>query len=197
MALRHFSARGLIAVLAVGLLAAACNPDPGSTPTESPSSTASAPPSATPSPTRTETAQEQKQREAFEAAEKAYRTNFAEVGRLAMKGGVEEPTAVLKATSKGVYLDIQMQALRSLASDGARVVRYGEIVWVHPGGFSGSELVLNSCEDYSKVMLINESGETAAPENSEGRIAKQTITAVRSGGGWKLSDLDSEQVSRC
>ena len=197
MVVRRFSARGLVGVLAVGLLAAACNPDPGSAPTASPASGASVSPTATPSPTRTETAEEQKQREAFEAAEKAYRTNFAEVGRLAMKGGAEKPTAVLRATSKGAYLDIQMQSLRYLASEHARATQNGRIAWVHPGAFGTAELILKSCEDYSDVSLIKRSGETVAPENSEARIAKQTITVVRSGGAWKLSDIDSEQVSQC
>lgn len=197
MALRRFSGVGLAAVLAAGLLASGCTPDddPSTGPTASSGVTAT--PTSTPTPARSETAEEKKQREAFEAAERAYRANFDEVGRLATKGGINTPTDLMKRTATGSYLDIQMESLRFLESEDARASQLGTIGWVRHNGYAANELSLLSCEDFSKVVLIESSGATLKPENAGTRIAVQTIKVVRSSGGWKLADVDSRQVKRC
>jgi len=197
VALRRFSVRGLVMVLAAGLLVSGCNPDPGPTPSGSPTAAPSVSPSAIPSPTPTENAQEREQREAFEAAEKAYRSNFAEVGRLATKGGADMPSAIMKRTSTGSYLDLQMQSLKYLASEKAKASEGGVLAWVRKDAFSPERVTLTSCEDYSSVRLITRSGETVAPENSGERIAAQTLTVVEVSGDWKVSAVESQPVTKC
>lgn len=197
MVLRRFSAGGLVGVLAVGLLAVGCNPDPGPSPTVSPPTETSAPPTGTPTPTPTENAEEMKQRVAFEAAEKAYRANFVEVGRLAEKGGVDAPSAIMRNTSTGAYLDAQMANLKFLHEQDLSANQVGRIVWLKRGPFSPTELNFEACEDYRKVLLVKSNNETVPPKDGGTRIYQQTIEATLVGGVWKLSDLNTEQVGQC
>ncbi|HEY5822538.1 MAG TPA: hypothetical protein VIT20_11220, partial [Propionibacteriaceae bacterium] len=82
------------AAILVALLTGGCTPDP--TPPVTPT------PTATQTPTETE--QERQQREAYAAAETAYRTFRAEYGRVLRAGGAKEATAVMKQTAGGPYL---------------------------------------------------------------------------------------------
>lgn len=195
MALRHLSARGLIGVLAAGLLVVGCTPDPGPNPTASPTGGPSASPTASPTPTRTETAEEQKQRVAFEAAEKAYRTNFAEVGRLAMAGGADKPTPLLRATARGEYLESSMLSLQSIRENGLKASSPGSISWARHKAFSPDEVVLESCENYRKSVLRDRSGKVFTPEGS--RIYAQTITVQKAKDDWKLSSKETTEVEKC
>lgn len=193
---RHIPVRGLIAVLAAGALATGCTPDtdPGSTPTPSPS-VPQASPTASPSPTRTESPEEQKQREAFEAAEKAYRANWAESGRLSMAGGADKPTQVLLDTSKGSYLDDTMLSLRGIKENKLRASGPGKISWVRHGGYSATKITLRTCEDYRNAVLRKKNGDVYTPEGT--RVYDQTIDVVLTGGTWKLSDQDTQEVKSC
>lgn len=199
MALRQLSARGLIVVLAVGALAAGCTPESGPRPTTSPSPTVpqtSTTPSAT--PTRTESAEEQKQREAFEAAEETYRGAFAEVARLSKAGGATRPTSVLQDLATGDYLTAQMDQLKWLKKNTSRASAAGLIDWVKTDTYSAKQLTLTSCEDYRKVLVIDESGESSKPEGTGTRVYRQKLTLELSEGHWKVAKLSTEaQLKEC
>ncbi len=155
-------------------------------------------PPASPSSTQPpETKIERETRLAFEAAEKAYRTNWAEVGRLSMAGGVSQPTKVLTATSTGEYIKATMADLKSFQEEAVRVSGPGSIGWVKPDAFKQTQLTLKACEDYRGVKLIGKHGQTAQPDNAGTRVYIQHITATLHKGQWKLSDYASEQVKSC
>lgn len=194
VALRHLSA-GLAAVVAACLLVG-CTASTGTTATESP--TASPTQSPVASPTRSETAEERKQREAFEAAEKAYRRGFQEVGRLAMEGGAESPTRELLSTMTGHYLNSQMDELRSFKAENLRASAVGTIGWVRGDAYSQQKLRLEACEDYREVALLKQSGATQTPDNTGTRVYRQLVTMQNVGGAWKASDFETaEQLQDC
>jgi hypothetical protein len=148
-----------------------------------------------PTPTPTENAEERKQREAFEAAEKAYRSNWAEAGRLSVAGGADEPTQLLLQTSSGQYLADTMQSLQSIKKEKLRASGPGELVWVRDGAYSTDKLVLRGCEDYRSAVLTKQNGDIYTPEGT--RVYDQTITVLKVKGAWKLNDQDTKQVAGC
>ena len=193
MALRPFSAGGLAAVLAGGLLASGCTPDPGSTPPPMMSPTPSV--TASPTPTRSETTQEREQRIAFEAAEKAYRVSWTEYGRLAVDGGAEDPTQKLLDTSTGKYLSATMESLRSIKKQKLQISSPGSLEWVRPKAYGEGEVILEGCEDYRSAILTKPNGETLTPSGT--RVYQQTITAQRVSDRWKLSAQVTSEVDQC
>jgi hypothetical protein len=177
------------AVLVLGLLVAGCTPDPGRTPTVTPVPSVT---SATPSPTPTENAQERQQRLDFEAAEKAYLTAFAESGRLAVAGGVNKPTKVMLANTDGFYLDVQLNDLKVLKKNGWHADRPSTTTVMSDGGWSPDELGLTACEDGSKLRLLDQQGKEVAKDRPMRFV--QTLTATRSDGRWKITDVESKAV---
>ncbi|HYI58790.1 MAG TPA: hypothetical protein VEX66_11520, partial [Microlunatus sp.] len=176
-----------------------CNPDPGPTPSGSPTAAPSVSPSAKPSPTPTENAQEREQREAFEAAEKAYRTGFAEVGQLSTRGGVSDPTRTMRQTMTGEYLTFQMSQLELFKKQGLRATAVGQIGWLRASGYSAESLHLETCEDFRKVHLVNDAGATESPGEDPGtRVYRQSITMKKSAGRWKAATLKTvDQLRDC
>lgn len=170
---------GLVA--AFGTAVSACTTPPAA-PTPPPS----------PSATRTENDIERQTRLDFEAAEKAYRANDAEVSRLFEEGGADKPTRVLLETSTGEYLDSTMSILRQVRERKVRVEGKQSITRVIPGAYSPEELLLTGCEDYTNTRLIDDSGKTLPPVGKPKNI--QSIVVRKSEGDWLLFSFDTQQV---
>lgn len=153
-------------------------------------------PSFDPTPTSTatpiETAQERQMRLDQDAAEKAYTAANKEADRLAMAGGASKATAILKLTTTGTYLDVQMDGLRTLKDEGWRTDRPGNYTVTANGGWSPTEIGLTACEDATKVRLLNKNGKEVSKERP--RRFVQTLTATKVGTHWKITDVDSKVV---
>jgi hypothetical protein len=186
--LRKRVLRQLGAVAASCTLVAACTPSgpPVSTPSPTPAST---------SPSETQL--ERQTRLAFEAAEKAYRANSAEVQRLSLAGGTYQPTKVLKNTSTGEYLKLQMSALKFLMDHKYRSSGKASIRWVKNESFEQARLKIQACEDSSGIALIDSYGKKVPSDSKGNNFYIQDITAVRIDGAWKLSDFSSQDVKIC
>ncbi|GAA3619541.1 hypothetical protein GCM10022236_22210 [Microlunatus ginsengisoli] len=147
-------------------------------------------PSPTPTvqPSPPETSLERQQREDFEAAEKAYRTFIADTNRVAATGGSLEPTAVMKATAAGPYLDFQSQLLRAQKKAGDTHTSGVEIGYIRTGGYSPSQLTLEVCEDASKNRVLDRNGNQV----STGQILLRSLYVRRIDGRWKVWDGDEK-----
>ena len=184
---RRFGVASCGLALAAALVAGGCTPDePKQSTSPSPAMTASA------SPTPTENAQERQQRLDREAAENAYRTSDKELARLAMAGGASKPTKILRATTAGDYLAVQMSDLKDLKKRGWRADRPIRSSVVADGGWSATEIGLTACEDASQVRLLKKNGK--ADKNDRPARGVQTLTATKVAGGWKITDVDTKFV---
>lgn len=190
MDLRNRAFRNLGAAAVVCALAAACTQPGPQAPRVSP----------TPSPvdtTPTETQLERQTRLDFEAAEKSYRENWNEVLRLGKTGGTDSPTKILKETSVGDYLILQMESLEQLKRSGQYVARGGVIRNVSHGNFKEASLTITACEDYRQAVTKDQEGSVVQPVNTGTRIYVQNIIVKSTGQSWKLSDLTTDQVDSC
>lgn len=176
------------AVAATCALAAACAPSAARVPTPSPSPTRVTP---------AETQVEREIRQAFEAAEKAYRANWAEVGRLSLEGGAVKPTRVLTNTSNGNYLEVQMLGLKSYKKNNEHAKRLGTVLWLRRGAYKQTELELSSCEDYRAVTVVDGVGKEVHLKTTGTRVYVQRIKVTLTQKLWKLNDFSSEQVKQC
>jgi hypothetical protein len=172
------------AVVASCALAAACTSEPASTST--PSLT---PPATTP----TESQIERQMRLDYEAAEKAYRANIAEQDRLYRGGGATRATAALKATATGEYLKITVGWLRDFRKSRLRAEGSSKVVGVERNVWKDGHVGLTACEDGSAVKIVDRSGRDVTPP--EQRRFVQSLTAVRTGGRWKVSKQTSIRVN--
>lgn len=188
MNFRHLSARGLAGVLTAGLLVA-CSPDAGPDPSTTPVGS----PSASASSSSTETAEEKKQREAFEAAEKAYRAAFAEVGRLSTNGGATKPSDILLDNAGGEYLSAQLDQLKWLADQDSRTTDPGSLGWVRRETYSPAAVTIEACEDFRDVLIVDSTNRTTAPEDVGTRVYVQRLTVKPVETRWKVVDLDTQQ----
>ena len=145
-----------------------------------------------PSITSSETQQERTMRLDKQAVEKAYLTANAEVDRLAMAGGATKPTKVLRATTDGFYLKVQMAGLKVIKENGWRADRPAVVSVSTNGGWSPTSIGLTACEDSSKVKLIDGKGKEVA--KARDRRYVQTLTATKEGGVWKITDGESKAV---
>lgn len=184
---RRFGVASCGLALAAALVAGGCTPDePKQSTSPSPAMTASA------SPTPTENAQERQQRLDREAAENAYRTSDKELARLAMAGGASKPTKILRATTAGDYLAVQMSDLKDLKKRGWRADRPIRSSVVADGGWSATEIGLTACEDTSEVRLLNKDGKEVLKKRPRRMV--QSLTATRISGTWKVTDLETRFV---
>lgn len=189
------------AALAGCALVAACTPEAGPTQTptpslEPPSSTSAPSASVSPAPSAppTETEIERRQRLDWEAAERAYRTATAESDRLAVQGGVREPTKKLRRVATGEFLDLTMQNLRLLQSRNWRFKGGVTVLAVRrEGGWSAGVLSLVACEDNSSWEVIDTNGRVVTPEGRSDYI--QTLIVKKAGRLWKVTDLTTQKVS--
>jgi hypothetical protein len=179
------------AVIAGCALVAACTPEPGptTTPTPAPPTTVSPTPSATP----TETEIERQQRLDWEAAERAYRASIAESNRLHQQGGMEPISSTLRSVATGKYLQLEADSLAFLRARGWKYRGGIAIVGVSKsGGWQASRLTLTSCEDNSALTVVDQRGKDVTPKSRTDYV--QTLTAVKRGSGWKISDVSSEKI---
>jgi hypothetical protein len=147
-------------------------------------------PSVTSSPP--ESSAEKKQRLAFEGAEAAYRRNMDEQGRLYAAGGALESTKVLRDTSTGDYLDFIVGDLRYMNRKGFHASAPTVILGVAPIGLSDDSVTLKACEDNSKSLILDRSGNDRTPKTSRQYV--QTLNVVMVGGRWKVAHGRTQKV---
>lgn len=115
-----------------------------------------------------------------------------------MKGGASTPTAELKATSAGTYLDDQMTQLRSIKDSNLHTDSPGVIGWVKDVAYKPGEIELNSCEDFRLVNLIDKTGKVRKPQNPGTRVYGQALTVRKFGNVWKVAKYEtSKQLEDC
>ena len=176
------------AISAACVLVAACAPADGA-PVPPPPVGQSAV-SATPP----ETAQKREERLAYEAAEKAYRTFAAEYARLQQQPrGNGEPTEAMRDNAAGPYLKAMTGFLNYKVNHGTHSDRAIRIVYVKPGGYSAEELVLNTCEDGSRIKVLNRKGKQVGHGGTY--ALKLYVRPVD--GRWKIWDGDQTAVAKC
>lgn len=179
---RHAGRGFVLGVSLLALLGAGCTPD-----------TKTPPPATSTSATPTESAQEREERVAYEAAEKSYREFRAEVERVYAHGGADKPTALMKATAGGQYLKSYQEvseAYRDLKhySKGQLKIEY-----VHRGGFSSSELILDVCEDGRSVTTYDRRGKKLYTDD----LRKLQLKARAVDGTWKVWSGKGEESASC
>jgi hypothetical protein len=184
VALRRRGFVSVGAVVACCALAVACTPEQPS-PTTPPTTPAATTPS--------ESEIERQMRLDYDAAEQAYRANIAEQDRLYRRGGATRATAALKATATGEYLKITVGWLRDFHRSRLRAAGSSNVVAVERTGWKEGRVRLTACEDGSAVKIVDRSGRDVTP--SEHRRFVQSLTAVRTGGQWKVSEQTSKRVS--
>ena len=177
-----------VVVIALCAVVAACTPEavPAASPSPSPTPTVTLP--------RPESDYERQQRLDFEAAERAYRANAAEVDRLLALGGADRPTSVLLATSGGAHLESTMAILRQVKSAGFRIMGTTKIVRVVPGGHRTSRLTLTACEDTTSTRKVGRDGRVVPLPDAGFYV--QSLTVSRMDGAWKLSASATRVVTR-
>jgi len=178
--------RGFVTVgaaVACCALAAACTPQPV------PNSTPSISPAAT---TPAESQIERQMRLDYDSAEKAYRANIAEQDRLARAGGIRQPTAELKSTAEGEYLSAAVTSLAYIQKKGWHGTGNTTILGVAHVGWQAKRVRLMSCEDGSRLRLLDHSGSDVTP-NGDSRFV-QSLFVVRRDGRWRVSAFDSKSV---
>jgi len=139
-----------------------------------------------------ETTQERTMRLDKEAAEKAYALVSKESNRLGMAGGASKPTKILTDNADGIYLEVQMNDLSFLKSNGYRADMGAKTIVTANGGWSAKKIGLTACEDASKLRLLNKSGKEVEKDRPKRFV--QTLTATRVDGRWKITGVDSKIV---
>jgi hypothetical protein len=176
------------AVVACALFPA-CSPSTGVAPT--PTAGVSTPAGQSTPP---ETEQQRKERLDFEAAEKAYRSFYDEYARVQQQvNSSPKPTKVMIENAAGPFLQRVAGFLRDKAKDGRHADRPGRIAYVHRGGYSPNELILLSCQDGSKVRLLDRSGH----EIGRGSTIEWTYYLRPVAGRWKIWNAGQVGVKSC
>jgi protein required for attachment to host cells len=171
------------AVVACCALATACTSEPASTSTPSPTSAATTP---------AESQIERQMRLDYEAAEEAYRDNIAEQDRLARAGGVHTATSALKSTAEGGYLSAALASLAYIERKGWHGTGSTAILGVVQVGWQQKRVRLMSCEDGSRLRLIDKSGKDVTP-NANARFV-QSLSVIKRAGRWRVSSFESKSV---
>ena len=109
-----------------------------------------------------------------------------------MAGGASKPTKILLATTAGDYLEVQMSDLKYFKKHGWHADRPIRSTVTASGGWSPTEIRLTACEDGSQARLLNKSGKEV--EKNRPRRMVQTLTATKTSGVWKITDLDTKFV---
>ena len=169
-------------------LLAGCTPADGTIPAPPPAT--SAPASATPP----ETAQQREERLAYEAAEKAYRTFRAEYDRISgRRGGSAKPTKAMTDNAAGPYLKTMRGFLRYKKTHGHHEDRGVRIAYVRRGGYSPKELILQVCEDGSRVRVFDDKDRQV----SHGGTSELSLRLRPVDRRWKIWDGDQTIVKTC
>jgi hypothetical protein len=178
--------RGFVSVgaaVACCALAAACTPQPTPISTTSPTPTATAP---------TESQIERQMRLDYEAAEKAYRANIAEQDRLFQKGGAYRPTAALKSTAEGDYLSAAVASLAYIKRKRWHGSGQTTVLGVARIGWEQKRIRLLSCEDGSRLRLLDHAGNDVTPKGDSRFV--QSLSVVQRAGRWRVSAFESKSV---
>lgn len=175
------------ALMLVGFVAAGCTPD-----APSPPSSPTPPPTPSVSQIPSETAQERQQRVDYEAAEKSYRAFRAEYNRVLRAGGATEPTALMKETAGGPYLNEFAQAIEAYKGLGSFDSGFEKIVYIRRNGYSPEAVVLQVCEDSRAIETFNKARES----QGRGDILKITLE-VRRGDRWRVWSGAGGKVDSC
>ena len=146
-----------------------------------------------PSPTPTENAQEREERLAYEAAEKSYREFRAEFYRVLRAGGSRSATAKMRSTASGPYLKYFTELAQAYKGERARSTGTEVTRFVRPQGYSSDNLVLDVCEDSSKVRDFDRKGK----QTGTGQIRTARLEVRKLNGTWKIWDGTGKKVSSC
>jgi hypothetical protein len=183
---RAFTYLGAVVACA---LVAACSPSAGVTPTPTPGVSTPAGQSTPP-----ETEQQRKERLDFEAAERAYRTFLSEyAGLYQTPGGPSMPTKLMTDNAAGPYLKVMIGFLRDSKNHGRHTDRPKRIEYVKRGAYSAEELVLETCEDGSKISVLDTKGRQVG----HGGVSELTLYVRPVAGRWKVWDGDQKVVKKC
>jgi hypothetical protein len=177
--------RGFVSVGAVVAccVLAACTPEPPPISTPVPTTAATTP---------TESQIERQMRLDYEAAEKAYRDNIAEQDRLARAGGVHRATSALMSTAEGDYLSAALASLAYIERKGWHGSGSTAILGLAQVGWQEKMVRLMSCEDGSRLRLIDKSGKDVTPKGNARFI--QSLSVVQRAGRWRVSSFESKSV---
>lgn len=147
-------------------------------------------PSAVNSPVETE--REKAHRLAFDGAEAGYRSNMKAQDTLYSGSGKNPNFNDLRKYATGDYLEIIEDDIRALRVKGWRSTKPTKIVGVAREAASDNRVNLKSCEDNSKVKLVNASGEDVTPNLIRRYV--QTLVVIKIGADWKVSETTSLKV---
>lgn len=179
--------QGLVLAVAMSLSLAmiGCTPKAGGAPSVNPT--------VAPSPAPTlESPQERQVRRDYEAAEAAYRAVTAELNRVAAAGGTNAATAKMLATATDDYLAFQLRSLQSAKKKGWRTFGTTRIVGVARRGWSSREIGLTTCEDNSKVRILDKHGRDVTPDSNRRYV--QTLTVKTVASRWKVAAATTQRV---
>lgn len=183
------------ATLCATLLLAACTqhaPQPPPPPASGPKMPSDAPSSAAPSPSPTPSPSPDSDAVARAAAERAYRTQFAEFNRLEMAGGATHATKTLADSATGKNLQHLLTWLKEDKQTGQRQVNPARLAGVGGGQGNARRRSVTACEDYSKVKWTRH-GKPFRPGGAS-RILQHAIVLKGSDGKWRVALVDSTAV---
>lgn len=129
----------------------------------------------------------------YVSAEGVYRANLTEQDRLYALGGASQASSKLGLTASGRYLALVTKSLQTLKRNNWRTVGKTTIEGISRTGWSASAVKLTSCEDSSRVRIVNSSGDDVTPEGD--RRFVQTVTIEKQGTMWKVADVHTVRVS--
>jgi hypothetical protein len=181
--------RGLVtltAIITMSTLTAAC------TPTEPPASSPSPAPSAsspTPTPTPTETEFQRQEREAYEGAEKAYRTFVAEYNAT-ISTTRPHVSAGMRQVAGGPFLSDYAGFLRERRKREVRTIGENRVANVDRISYSPTRVLFKVCEDGTKSRLVDTNGKRVA----RGIASTLDLTVRLRGGAWKVWEGGGQKV---
>jgi hypothetical protein len=129
----------------------------------------------------------------YEAAEKAYRANITEQDRLFQKGGAYRPTAALKSTAEGDYLSAAVASLAYIKRKRWHGTGQTTVLGVAHIGWEQKRVRLLSCEDGSRLRLLDHAGNDVTPKGDSRFV--QSLSVVQRAGRWRVSAFESKRVN--
>jgi len=132
----------------------------------------------------------------YAEAEQVYRTFFAEDSRILRRGGISEPTEVIKATTTGDFLENSMDYYKSLKRQRATLVG-GEIELTRleraPGVSKGGSVVaLRACIDATSTRIF-----IRGKDSGPGRLGVDILYFGRVDGVLKILGADGKEDQPC
>jgi hypothetical protein len=163
------------------------------------SSAESGPGSASPSPSPTASATADPAARAAQdatAAGRAYRRAFVVFAGLASRGGIDKPTAEMSRVATGQYLRYQVKELKGFRSRELRTSTRGVVRWVKVHAQAPNRVVLESCEDYRTVRILDSRGEAWTVHKGHTRVYRQLVAVDQDSGVWRPAEIATQEALR-